>query len=88
MIGKNSVKHHYCIKKDFYSHLTMKDSTDVDNAHVKRVCKSFETEELGEYHHLYVQSDTLLLVAVFRNFRNICLKMYELDPEKNLHLQN
>ena len=35
---------------------------------------------LGDYHDLYVQSDTLLLADVFENFRGICIKVYELDP--------
>ena len=34
----------------------------------------------GEYHDLYVQSDTLLLPNVFENFRNMCLEIYEPDP--------
>ena len=29
---------------------------------------------------MYVQSDTLLLPDVFENFRNMCIKVYELDP--------
>ena len=29
---------------------------------------------------MYVQSDTLLLVDAFENFRNVCIKVYELDP--------
>ena len=33
---------------------------------------------------MYVQSDTLLLADVFQNFRNMCLKIYELDPAKFL----
>ena len=37
-----------------------------------------------EYHDLHVQSDTLLLADVFDNFRNMCLKMHELDPAKVL----
>ena len=35
---------------------------------------------LGEHHDMYVQSNTLLLADVFENFRNICLKIFELDP--------
>ena len=33
--------------------------------HTKRVCKDFETKTLGEYHDLYVQSNTLLLADRF-----------------------
>ena len=33
---------------------------------------------LGDYHDLYVRSDTLLLADVFENFRNACLNNYEL----------
>ena len=34
---------------------------------------------LGEHHDLNVQSNTLLLANVFENFRNMFLKIYELD---------
>ena len=40
----------------------------------------FEINNLGDYHDLYVQSDTLLLADVYENFRNMCLDIYELDP--------
>ena len=71
-------------KDNFYSHVNMEDITDVDYAHRKRVCKDFELNILGEYHDLYVQSDTLLLADAFQNFRNICLKICELDPARFL----
>ena len=61
-------------KEDFYSHLNMEDITDADYVHAKKVCKDFEIKNLGEY-DLYVQSDTLLLVDVLENFRNMCLKI-------------
>ena len=41
---------------------------------------------LAEYHDLYVQSDTLLLADVLENFRNRCIKGYELDPAHFLSL--
>ena len=65
-------------KEAFYSNLNMKDITDVHYRHAKRVFKSLKI--LGDYHGLYVQSYTLLLADVFENFRNICIKVYELDP--------
>ena len=71
-------------KEDFYGHLNMEDITDADYAHAKRVCKDFETKNLGEYHDFHVQSDTLLLANVFENFRITCLKTYETDPAKFL----
>ena len=48
--------------------------------HAKRVCKDFEKKNVGEYHYVYVQSDTLLLADVFENFRNMCLEIYKLNP--------
>ena len=42
----------------------------------KGVYKSVKINSLGEYHDLYVQSDTLLLGDVFENFRNMCLEIY------------
>ena len=46
----------------------------------KRVWKEFEIKNLEEYNDLRVESDTLLLADLFENFRNICLKIYQLDP--------
>ena len=69
-------------KEDFHSHLNMEDITYADYTHVKRVCKDFEIKNLGVYHDLYVQSDTLIATDVFENFKNICLTIHELDPAK------
>ena len=35
---------------------------------------------MRDYHDLYNQSDVLLLADVFENFRDVCLKNYNLDP--------
>ena len=40
-------------------------------------------KNLGEYHDLYVQSKT----DVFKNFRNMCIKVYELNPAHFLSLR-
>ena len=42
--------------------------------------KGFKLDNLGDCHDLYVKSDTLLLADVFENFRDMCIKVYELDP--------
>ena len=49
----------------------MEDITEVDHRHTKRVFKSLNIKNLGDYHNLYIQSDTLLLADVFENFRNV-----------------
>ena len=66
-------------KEAFYSSLNMEDITDFDNRHAKRVFKSLNNKNLGYYHDLYVQRDTSLLAVVFENFKNMCIKVYELD---------
>ena len=45
---------------------------------IMRTHKAF-LENLGKYHDLYVQSDTLLLAGVYENFQNMCLEIYDLD---------
>ena len=67
-------------KKSFYSKLNLEDITDKDYAHAQKVFEEFKLKNLGDDHGLYVQSDTLLLADVFKNFRNKCIEIYELDP--------
>ena len=66
-------------KEDFYSNLNREDISDIDYRHANNMFKVFKLENLGDYHDLYVQSDTLLLADVFNNFRDMCIKEYELD---------
>ena len=63
-------------KEAFYSNLKMEDITDVDHRHAKRVFKNLSNENIGDYHDLYVQSDTLLVADAFENLRNMCIKVY------------
>ena len=67
-------------KKYFYSLLNMENIIDIDYTHATRVLKEFKMNNLGDYHDLYVQSDTFLLADIFENFRDMSLKIYELDP--------
>ena len=62
----------------------MEDITGVDYRHAKRLFKIFNNKNIGDYHDLYVNSDTLLLADVFENFRNKCIEIYELDPARFL----
>ena len=63
-------------KKAFFSELNLEDITDKDYGHAQKVFEEFKSKNLGDYHDLDVQSDTLLLVNVFENFRNKCIKIY------------
>ena len=63
-------------KEEFYSNLNMEEIPEVDYMHRKRVCKDFEIKSLGEYHDLYLKSDTLFLAHVFENFRKMSLTVY------------
>ena len=66
-------------KKDFYSELTLEDISDKHYSHVQKVFEEFCTD-IGDYHNLYVQTDTLLLADVFEKCRDKCIDIYGLDP--------
>ena len=67
-------------KKAFYSELILEDITDKDQTRAQKVFEEFGLKNIGDYHDLYVQSNTLLLADVFENFRNKCIEIYEFDP--------
>ena len=67
-------------KNAFYSKINLQGITNEDYIHAQKVFKELKKKKnLGEYHDLYVQSDTLLITDAFENFRNKFIEIYELD---------
>jgi len=67
-------------KESLYSKLNDCDITDKDFEHALKVWKHSKMTTFREYHDLYLKTDVLLLADFFENFRNVCMKNYELDP--------
>ena len=67
-------------REAFYSNLSGRGITEKDYKHAWNVWNSFKMKTFKEYHELYNITDVLLLADVFENFRDICLKIYGLDP--------
>ena len=65
-------------KKAFYIKLNLEDITDKDYNHAQNIWEVFGINNLGEYHVLYFQCDTLLLADVFEKFRDTCIEIYRL----------
>ena len=78
--GKDFMKHRYHLKKAFYSKSNLKDITDKDYNHAQKLWEVFGINNLGKYHDLYVQCDTLLPADVFEKLRDKCIEIYGLDP--------
>ena len=73
-------------KESFYSNLNIVHIDDIDYRHGNNVFDKFKLNNLVGCHDLYVQSDTLSSADVFENFRDMCLKEYELGPAHFLSL--
>ena len=67
-------------QKVFFSKLTGKGINNKNYKHVLNVWNTFDMKTLKDYHKLYNDSDVILLADVFENFRDLCLKIYGLDP--------
>ncbi|HJY23112.1 MAG TPA: DNA polymerase, partial [Hanamia sp.] len=67
-------------REKFYDELNKSDISETDYERALNVWKLFKCQTLGEYSDLYLKTDVLLLTDVFENFRNVCVKTYDLDP--------
>ena len=67
-------------KGAFCSNLYMSGVGDKEYEHAHNVRKEFKIRNMGEYHDLYLITDTILLANVFESFRSVCMENYGLDP--------
>ena len=66
--------------KEFYNSLYQENITVKDHEHAQNLWNTFNIKNMGNYHDLYVQADTLQLADVFEDFGKVCLNIYRLDP--------
>ena len=67
-------------KGAFYSNFYMSGVGHREYEHARNVWKEFKIRNMGEYHDLYLKTDTILLANVFESFRSVCMEDYGLDP--------
>ena len=70
--GKDLMKHHYQIKKDFYSELNLEDITDKDYEHYQKVWEEFGLE-----------ISVIITTCIFKVIHD-CLHMYLKTVETNV----
>ena len=67
-------------REEFYSQLTDEGISEDFYSHAQNIWNTFNLQNMGEYHDLYLKTDILLLTDVSENFRKTCLTYYKLDP--------
>ena len=54
--------------------------SDEDYLTCKKIWNEFNMKNVADYHEHYLKNDVLLLADVFKNFFDMCLKFYRVDP--------
>ena len=70
-------------KDAFHSSIREEDISEIDYTYAQRVFNHFNMTDLGDYHIFYLLTNLLLLADVFKNFRDVCLQHYGIDPVHN-----
>ena len=56
------------------------DISEADVAQAFEFYTLFGCRNLGDYHDVYLRTDVLILADVFEKFRQVCMRVYKLDP--------
>ena len=56
------------------------DISEAGVAQAFKIYTLFGCRNLGDYHDVYLRTDVLILAVVFEKFRQVCMKVYKLDP--------
>ncbi|CAH3143794.1 unnamed protein product [Porites evermanni] len=67
-------------EEDYYNELTKEDISQEKYEFAQTVWSTMGCETLGDYHDIYLYQDIFLLADVFEQFRDVCLKKYDVDP--------
>ena len=67
-------------REQFYSYLMEESISEDDYAHAQKVWNEFNSQNMRQYHDLYLTLDVLLLADVFENVHRMSLNYYESDP--------
>ena len=74
-------------KQDFHSILTEKDITEEQYSHAQNVWNTFEIQNMGEYHDLYLNLMSCYLLMFLRISERLVWHITNLIPVIILHLQ-